>query len=317
MKTLTKILKPGMNLFFENDRSKELYIIQYGKIKVYRKSGTREILLAVLGKGSVIGEMALIDGKPRSASAKAIEHSCVVQIDAEAFHKRIKGVPPWFMTMIRMTCKKIRNANLRLREISPEHQNISIILLIPYLIKYCGELSIDPASLEKQLIQLLGATHQRVTSVIKHLHNFGFISIEENRVVNVNQDTLREYCTFLRMFKHNQMSRYKTVEPKIALICKSVAENYPTLQNIDTDTVEITGEELINLFSDNYGQDQFHSLLETLINLEMLLCTRKSSNQNGSSLCGSIYRLLNPGWTHLYLLSKHMAKISHLCKITL
>ena len=47
MKPLTKTFKSGMHLFHENDRSRELYIIQAGNVKVYRQINGREVEIAV------------------------------------------------------------------------------------------------------------------------------------------------------------------------------------------------------------------------------------------------------------------------------
>ena len=88
MKPLLKKYKAGTILFHENDHSRELYIIQTGKVKIYRMIGKHEMQLTVLGEGSVLGEMALIDGEPRSASAKVIEDSDLIQLDSETLMKR-------------------------------------------------------------------------------------------------------------------------------------------------------------------------------------------------------------------------------------
>ena len=132
MNPQTKLFKTGVHLFHENDRSRELYVIQSGNVKVYRTQSGREVELAVMGKGSVLGEMALIDGRPRSASAKALDECTVSIIDADVFHNRIKGVPPWFMTIIKMTCQKIRNANRLLQSMGGGRHGFNIILAIHY-----------------------------------------------------------------------------------------------------------------------------------------------------------------------------------------
>ena len=63
---------PGERLFEEGESAEGLYVVERGEVEVrIRSDGDREITLAHLGNGSVVGEMALIAGGPRSASVEA------------------------------------------------------------------------------------------------------------------------------------------------------------------------------------------------------------------------------------------------------
>jgi CRP-like cAMP-binding protein len=64
---------PGERLFGEGDEPTGLYLIERGEVEVsMRQSDKREVVLAHLGNGSVVGEMSLIDGGPRSASVEVV-----------------------------------------------------------------------------------------------------------------------------------------------------------------------------------------------------------------------------------------------------
>ena len=60
-------------IFNEGEDGREAYIISSGKVEIYRQKGNKEMVLAVLGPGAIIGEMSLIDNQPRMASARALE----------------------------------------------------------------------------------------------------------------------------------------------------------------------------------------------------------------------------------------------------
>ena len=68
-----KILKKGQVLFKEGAESDGMYVIRKGQILIYLEKGEVEVKLATITAGAMLGEMALFDKKPRSASAKAIE----------------------------------------------------------------------------------------------------------------------------------------------------------------------------------------------------------------------------------------------------
>ena len=68
--------RAGEVIFHRDDPGQVLYVIREGKVKIYITSPDgQEVALAVFGPGDYFGELALLDGQPRSASAVAIERS--------------------------------------------------------------------------------------------------------------------------------------------------------------------------------------------------------------------------------------------------
>lgn len=68
-------LDEGQTVFQEGDPAEDLYILVRGEARVFRKEGDTELELTTLGPGSCFGEVALIDGQPRSASVSALTKS--------------------------------------------------------------------------------------------------------------------------------------------------------------------------------------------------------------------------------------------------
>lgn len=65
------VLEPGDQLFAEGDAGERAFVISEGEIEIIKRTGEREVLLAVRKPGEVIGEMALLQDAPRSATARA------------------------------------------------------------------------------------------------------------------------------------------------------------------------------------------------------------------------------------------------------
>ena len=63
----------GTVLFREGDRGQTMYVIRSGKVNISKRIGDSEITLAVLGPGEFFGEMALLEGLPRSAGATVVD----------------------------------------------------------------------------------------------------------------------------------------------------------------------------------------------------------------------------------------------------
>ena len=79
----------GDDLFSQGDKATALYVIKYGSVRILQKSASGDqIEVATLGTGSHFGEMAFVDGEPRSASAAAVEKSEIVVLD----YQKLQGV---------------------------------------------------------------------------------------------------------------------------------------------------------------------------------------------------------------------------------
>lgn len=69
-------------VFSQGDKAQALYVIKHGSVRIFQKSSEGDTIeVATLGSGSHFGEMGLIDGEARSASAIAIEKSEIVVFD--------------------------------------------------------------------------------------------------------------------------------------------------------------------------------------------------------------------------------------------
>lgn len=86
-------------IFSEGQPGEELYIIQRGSVKITKIVDNNEVLLAVLKSGDIFGEMALLESKPRSASAVAYEDCAVLAVNRENF-QRMVGTQPQIVTRL-------------------------------------------------------------------------------------------------------------------------------------------------------------------------------------------------------------------------
>ncbi len=89
-----KQFPPETVIFEEGDPSDFMYVLVSGKVVVYKKVIQRAThVLHVLEVGEYFGEMSLVTGARRSASAKTIEDTEVIQIDKNGLHKLLKEEP--------------------------------------------------------------------------------------------------------------------------------------------------------------------------------------------------------------------------------
>ena len=87
---LARIYPKNSMIFCEGEPGDELFIIKSGMVKISKVVDNKEILLAVLSKGDIFGEMAIIESKPRGATAIAYEDSQILAVNNKNFDQLIK-----------------------------------------------------------------------------------------------------------------------------------------------------------------------------------------------------------------------------------
>ena len=100
----------GTLIFKEGDYGDCLYIIIGGSVRIHK--GERE--LAVLSRMQSLGEMAVLDGSPRSASATALEDTTMIKVDREQFLDVMHSSPEIMQGIIRLLLTRLREANEKL-----------------------------------------------------------------------------------------------------------------------------------------------------------------------------------------------------------
>jgi CRP-like cAMP-binding protein len=94
-------------LFCENEPGDELFIIQKGSVKITKIQENKEVLLAVLKAGDIFGEMALLESKPRSASAIAYEDCTVMAVTRANFQQMVSSQPQMIARLTTLLAERI------------------------------------------------------------------------------------------------------------------------------------------------------------------------------------------------------------------
>ena len=128
MRYYSKIIrkfKTGEIIFTENSECDGMYIIDSGRVRVYKttieSNHKRDIELCTLGPKAMFGEMAMIDENKRSASVQAMEPTVCTVITKKAFEDQLNRIPLWMVNMIRILVLRLRETNDKLRTIVEQY----------------------------------------------------------------------------------------------------------------------------------------------------------------------------------------------------
>lgn len=102
----------GQVLFFEGDPGGSVTALRSGRAKVSVQTlPGRELLLAVKGPGELLGEMSALDGRPRSATATAMEAVEALVVPASVFHEFLKDHPRIALRLLRTLASELRETD--------------------------------------------------------------------------------------------------------------------------------------------------------------------------------------------------------------
>jgi CRP/FNR family transcriptional regulator, cyclic AMP receptor protein len=111
---LKRKLLPGEILLKQGEVGNSMFWILSGKFKVTQIVNGKEIVLNTLRSSELVGEMSLIDDKPRSATVTATEESEVLEIPHQKFAKVLTQQPLWFKSLIKNLSLRLRITNQKI-----------------------------------------------------------------------------------------------------------------------------------------------------------------------------------------------------------
>lgn len=103
-------LKDGETVFREGELGSTAFIVQAGEVEISRADDGKDLVLAVIGKGGIFGEMALIDDKPRMATAKIKGGATIVTISKQMYETKLKSSDPFIRALLRILVHTVRRA---------------------------------------------------------------------------------------------------------------------------------------------------------------------------------------------------------------
>lgn len=182
---IRKSFAPSTVLFRENDPGSTFYIVYRGSVKVFTSHGGEEKILSVFQSGDSFGELSLIDGKPRSASAQTLEDTQLISISAPAFHELLRTHFDLCLFIMRELCQRLRETNQHVHDLTFLDARSRVIKNLIRLANRHGTrqgtlITIKVALNYDELSQMSGCQKNILMEVIRDLQSKGIIMVTHN-----------------------------------------------------------------------------------------------------------------------------------------
>jgi CRP/FNR family cyclic AMP-dependent transcriptional regulator len=164
-------------------------------VSIQTRSG-REILLAVKEAGELVGELSVIDGRPRSATATALDSVDAVVVPAPAFAEFIESHPRIAVRLLRALAAQIRDADRRSVDRDTGDITCRVARRLVDLAERLGEhrgsgLEITLALSQDDLAAWVGATREATSRALGRLRAEGALTTGRQRIVLTDLAALR------------------------------------------------------------------------------------------------------------------------------
>jgi CRP/FNR family cyclic AMP-dependent transcriptional regulator len=190
-----KSVRRGTVIFAKDDPGTGLIGVIRGSVKISVMSGDgREAVLNIINTGEVFGEMALLDGRPRSADAAAMTDCELVSIDRSAFISVLRDDPEIAIKIIEILCARLRRASERMQDVM--HLN-GPARLAKTILQLAGNAeTAAPARkakiTQREISQIVGLSREMTNKLLRSWQRSRWVRLERGGVAVLRPDQLEK-----------------------------------------------------------------------------------------------------------------------------
>lgn len=171
-------------IFSKGDESDSLYVICKGKVKaVIHDELGKEIVLSVIGSGECFGEMAALDGIPRSATIVTKEPTELLILHRDDFKRILSSNLDVLFNLVSVLLARLRRADEKIESLAFWNVHGRIANLFMEMARPEGSRWVIREKMTHQEIaDIVGSSRERVSKILKEIADAGYISIDHKQI---------------------------------------------------------------------------------------------------------------------------------------
>jgi CRP-like cAMP-binding protein len=195
--------RAGDVLFREGERGEEMYVIQSGLVQILKRVGADERPLATLGRGEFLGEMAILNGKPRTATAVVLEDAKCLVIDAATLEQMISSNTEIALRLVKKLARRLDSADEMIQILLNPDPKARVLMGLKRHAESFGEetaLGVRVLASAVDLAREVGVDPGQVDDVLSRLRRLRIASVDDiGGIVIMDLPRLLEFMEFLDM----------------------------------------------------------------------------------------------------------------------
>lgn len=187
-----RIYEKDMIVYNQGETASAFFYLKKGRIRVFMTSESgMEKTLATINKGTVFGEAAFFDGKPRVSSAITLTRSEIIVLHQEKLKETIRSNPEIAMELLRMQAQTIRMLSMQVDSITFLQANNRIAqFLLQSAVLHSG-VWVVPTTHE-EIASVVGTSRVTVSKIINSFAEKGMVKTGYRKIIILSVDKLRE-----------------------------------------------------------------------------------------------------------------------------
>ena len=187
----------GAVLMYEGEPGERVMILEEGRVKVTRiEPGGHETMLSIRDPGDVVGEVSLIDERPRLATVTALERVRALVIASSVFRAHLERTPRVAVALLEVEMRRFRETTLKRSQFAASDTIGRLAARIVELSERYGAeredgIEIDVALTQDDIAAWTGASRAGVAKAFQTLRELGWIETHRRRLVVHQLDALR------------------------------------------------------------------------------------------------------------------------------
>jgi CRP/FNR family transcriptional regulator/CRP/FNR family cyclic AMP-dependent transcriptional regulator len=198
----TKQYQPGDIIFHEGDPGNVLYLIHSGQVRIFVNGldGSETSVILFGRPGDMFGELAVIDGLPRSATAVALTPVTLHLISRDDFRRHMRQSPQLALNFMRELSLRVRYNTRQMDSLATQalSQRLARKLLQlaqDYGIASTGGVLLNTPLTQSDLASLVNASRESINKQLREFRRLGWVAIENGRILIQDPDALRAHTS--------------------------------------------------------------------------------------------------------------------------
>jgi CRP-like cAMP-binding protein len=193
---------PGEVLFREGEPGDVMFVIQSGAVRITKTVSGEDKLLAIFGPGEFLGELAILNAKPRAATAVAAEATRCLLIEAKTLEAMVTKNSEIALRLIKKLARRLDSANTLIEILMHTDPKARIMLALSRHADFFGERTNEGIRLRTTTADIaheVGVSEPVAAEVIARLRRLRLVLEENGELVVADVGRLQEFLEFLEM----------------------------------------------------------------------------------------------------------------------
>lgn len=199
---IPRTFEQGDTIFYEGDPGQSLYLIQSGQVRIFVSGldGSETSVILFGRPGEIFGELAVVDGLPRSATAVALGRTILYIMSRENFRKHTLTYPQLALNFMKVLSSRVRSSTQQMDSLASLSIGQRLARKLLQLAQDYGQVEANGVRItlrlnQSDLASLTGATRESINKALRDFRQKGWLHMEQGGITILDAEALKAQVT--------------------------------------------------------------------------------------------------------------------------